>query len=32
MVSMTLCKNDDDDIKKDIGPGKKTMFMFSFKI
>lgn len=32
MVSMTLCKNDDDDIRKDIGPGKKTMFMFSFKI
>lgn len=28
MVSMTLCKN----VRKYIGPGKKTSFMFTFKI
>lgn len=33
IVSMTLCKNVCvDDVRKDIGPGKKTSFMFTFKI
>lgn len=31
LVSVTLCKNDDG-IRKDTGPGKKTMFMFSLNL